>query len=163
MSRTESEVRSTLRVSGSHGENQHNAFAIRIRKLEDIRARQEAGKLVQQVYTLTRTGAFARDDGLRDQIQRASVSVMANIAEGFDRDSKIEFAGFLSYSRRSAGEAQSLTCIAYEVGYISKNDFDEVYEKTRVAKSLVSALKASIRKWTIPAPATTRPSTRHPR
>ena len=71
---------------------------------------------------------------------------MSNIAEGFDCDSKSEFARFLSYSRRSAVEVQSLSYVAYEIGYISKKEFDEIYEKARITKSMVSALKASMRK-----------------
>ena len=66
-----------------------------IRKFEDIPAWQKARKLVQEVYKITREGAFARDFGLRDQIQRAAVSILANIAEGFDCESHIEFARFL--------------------------------------------------------------------
>ena len=88
-----------------------------IRKFEDILAWQEARKLVQEVYRVTREGAFARDFGLRDQIQRAAVSVMANIAEGFDCESHVEFARFLGIARRSAVEVQSLLYIAQDVGY----------------------------------------------
>lgn len=117
-----------------------------IQRFEDIRAWQEAKTLVKLVYSLSRQGAFARDYGLRDQFQRAAVSVMANIAEGFDCDSKAEFSRFLSYARRSAVEVQSLSYVAFEIGYISKNEFDEVYEKARIAKSMVAALKSSIRR-----------------
>ncbi len=79
-----------------------------IERFEDIKGWQEARKLVQQIYALTLKGTFSKDYGVRDQIQRAAVSVMTNIAEGFDCDSKTEFAHFLGYSRRSAVEVQSL-------------------------------------------------------
>ncbi len=65
-----------------------------IKHFEDIHAWQEARKLSQQIYRLTQNGKFSKDYGLRDQIQRAAVSVMANIAEGFDCESKIEFARY---------------------------------------------------------------------
>jgi len=79
-----------------------------IERFEDIRAWQEARILTQQIYGLTRTGQLSKDYGLRDQIQRAAVSVMANIAEGFDCDSHKEFARFLGIARRSAVEVRSL-------------------------------------------------------
>ena len=79
-----------------------------ISRFEDIEGWQEARKLVKMIYKLTWEGKFAKDFGLRDQIQRAAVSAMTNIAEGFDCDSKVEFARFLGIARRSAVEVQSL-------------------------------------------------------
>jgi four helix bundle protein len=77
-------------------------------------------KTVKMIYTFTDTGRFAKDFGLRDQIQRAAVSAMTNIAEGFDCESKIEFARFLGIARRSAVEVQSLLYAAPDTGYIKK-------------------------------------------
>jgi four helix bundle protein len=71
-----------------------------IRRFEDIIAWQEARKLVEEVYKITREGVFSKDFGFRDQIQRAVVSIMTNIAEGFDYESHIEFARFLGIARR---------------------------------------------------------------
>ena len=96
-----------------------------IERFEDIRAWQEARKLTQQIYALTRNDAFAKDFGLRDQIQRAAVSTMANIAEGFDCDSKVEFGRFLGIARRSTVEVQSLLYTSLDVGYITKEVFQE--------------------------------------
>ena len=79
-----------------------------ITRFEDINAWQEARKLVKMIYELTHTGKLAKDFGIRDQIQRAAVSSMTNIAEGFDCESKVEFARFLGIARRSAVEVQSL-------------------------------------------------------
>jgi len=70
-----------------------------IKRFEDIHGWQEARKLVKQVYGFTREGLLAKDFGLRDQIQRAAVSAMTNIAEGFDCDSNAEFARFLGFAR----------------------------------------------------------------
>lgn len=117
-----------------------------IRRFEDIIGWQEARQLVTNVYKLTSTGAFARDFGLRDQIQRASVSVMTNIAEGFDCDSQIEFARFLGYSRRSAVEVQSLLYAALDIGYIDQLIFDTQYKQTEKIKALIGGLKTSLKK-----------------
>lgn len=77
-----------------------------IRRFEDIQAWQEGRKLVKQIYTLTGSGALSKDNGLRDQLRRAAVSTIANIAEGFDCDSHVEFARFLGIARRYAVEVQ---------------------------------------------------------
>jgi four helix bundle protein len=79
-----------------------------ITRFEDIQAWQEARKLVKMIYKLTNSGMLAKDFGPRDQIQRAAVCSMTNIAEGFECESKTEFARFLGIARRSAVEVQSL-------------------------------------------------------
>ena len=90
----------------------------KIERFEEIRGWQEARKLVTDIYLLTSTGAFSRDYGLRDQLQRAAVSVMTKVAEGFDCESKAEFARFLCIARRSAVEVQSLLYASLDIGYI---------------------------------------------
>jgi four helix bundle protein len=112
-----------------------------IRRFEDIQARQEARVLVKQVYQLTREGALSKDFGLRDQLQRASVSIMANIAEGFDCDSNVEFSRFLGIARRSAVEVQSLLHAASDAGYLSPDEFKFAYDQSNKAKALISAFK----------------------
>lgn len=79
-----------------------------ITKFEDLIAWREARKLVEMTCKMTSAGALAKDFGMRDQIQRAAVSAMTNIAEGFDCESTAEFARFLGFARRSAVEVQSL-------------------------------------------------------
>ena len=117
-----------------------------IEKFEDIRAWQEARNLVKMVYLLTDEGKLAKDFGLRDQLRRAAVSAMANIAEGFDCDSNIEFARFLGIARRSAVEVQSLLYAALDVGYITPEQFRTYYEQAGKTKSLISAFKSAIPK-----------------
>lgn len=78
-----------------------------IRRFEDLHAWQSARELTHSIYELTRSGDFAKDFGLRDQIRRAASSVMLNIAEGFDAGSDAEFVRFLGYARRSASETQA--------------------------------------------------------
>ena len=119
-----------------------------IKRFEDIQAWQEARKLVKMIYSLTGEGAFSKDFGLRDQIQRASVSVMANIAEGFDCESSVEFARFLGFARRSAVEVQSLLYAALDVGYIDETLFRENYEQAQKTKALVGGFKHALQKRT---------------
>ncbi len=116
-----------------------------IERFEDIRGWQEARKLVKMIYALTNEGNLASDFGLRNQIQRAAVSVMANIAEGFDCNSQVEFARFLGIARRSAVEVQSLLYAALDVGYIDQSRFDEAYEQARLTKALISGLRRSLK------------------
>lgn len=119
-----------------------------IKRFEDIRAWQEARVLVREIYKMTKQGDFARDFGLKDQIQRAAVSVMTNIAEGFDDESKTEFARFLGYSRRSTVEVQSLLYAALDAGYIDQRKFSELYEQAKKTKALVGAFRHSLKKRT---------------
>ena len=116
-----------------------------IKKFEDIVAWQEARKLVANIYKLTITGALAKDYGLRDQLQRAAVSAMTNIAEGFDCESKVEFARFLGIARRSAVEVQSLLYAALDVGYIDDQIFKKEYQQAEKTKALIGGLKRSLK------------------
>ena len=119
-----------------------------ISRFEDIQAWQEARQLVKMGYKLTHTSTFAKDFGLRDQIQRASVSAMTNIAEGFDCESKVEFARFLGIARRSAVEVQSLLYTAFDLAYISEPQLKEYYDQARKAKALIGGFKRSLNKAT---------------
>ncbi len=89
-----------------------------IKRFEDIVAWQGARALVKDVYQVTGCGPFARDFGLRDQVQRAAVSVMSNIAEGYERDNDREFRHFLAIAKASAGEVRSLLYVALDLQYI---------------------------------------------
>ena len=117
-----------------------------IQRFEDIQAWQEARALVKMIYQLTNKDKFSKDFGMKDQIRRASVSVMNNIAEGFDCESKAEFARFLGIARRSAVEVQSLLYAAMDVDYIDQAEFDAHYEQARKAKALIGGFKRSLSK-----------------
>ncbi len=117
-----------------------------ISRFEDIQAWQEARQLVKMIYKLTNSGTVAKDFGLRDQIQRASVSAMTNIAEGFDCESKLEFARFLGIARRSAVEVQSLLYTAFDIEYITETQLKEYYEQARKTKALIGGFKRSLKK-----------------
>lgn len=115
-----------------------------IQRFEDIKAWQEARLLTKQIYALTQRGEFNKDFGLKDQIQRAAVSSMTNIAEGFGCDSRKEFARFLGFARRSAVEVQSLLYAALDAGYINKTAFNSNYEQARKTKALIGGFIKSL-------------------
>ena len=117
-----------------------------VKSFEDLVAWQEARKLVQEIYRLSETGKFARDFGLRDQIQRAAVSIMANIAEGFDSRTTPEYLKFLGYARRSASEVQSLLYVALDTNKIQQTDFETLYVQCDHIKALLGGLTKSLRR-----------------
>ena len=117
----------------------------KIERFEDIEAWKAAREIAQQVYRVTRSGDFARDFGLRDQVQRAAVSIMANIAEGFDSGSNKEFIKFLGYALRSATEVQSHLYVALDEGYLDQEKFNMLFALTTKCKNLVSGFSRYLR------------------
>lgn len=107
---------------------------------EDIEVWQRARQLSQQVFALTLQGAFSRDYGLRDQINRASGSIMDNIAEGFERGGKKEFINFLSYAKGSSGEVKSQLFRALDREYIEKSIFEKLYKETDELGKMIAGL-----------------------
>jgi len=101
----------------------------KIERFEDIQAWQKARELNKNLYCITKNAQFSKDFSLKDQIRRSSVSIMANIAEGFGRRSKKEFANFLNMSHGSAAEVQCHLYIGLDQKYISQKDFEILYEK----------------------------------
>lgn len=109
-------------------------------RFEDIEAWQKARELTREVYAASNTGLFAKDYGLRDQIRRASVSIMSNIAEGFGRDGNKEFIQFLSTAKGSASEVQAQLHVAIDAGYISQEQFQKLYDETEKTARLIGGL-----------------------
>ena len=101
---------------------------MKIERFEDIEAWQLARELTRKVYDLTKKTKFARDFGLRGQIQDAAGSSMHNIAEGFDSETNPEFVRFLRYAKRSCTEVQSELYIALDQQYITDAEFEGVYD-----------------------------------
>ena len=97
------------------------------KKYEEIGAWQKGRELVKAVYALTGKGAFAKDWGLRDQIQRAAVSICSNIAEGFERRGNKEFVKFLWIAKGSAAEVSYQLYHALDLNYITQEEFDSFY------------------------------------
>ena len=95
--------------------------------------------VVNSVYRASANETFKRDYGLRDQIQRAAVSVMSNIAEGFSRRSNREFVQFLFIAKASAAEVESQLYVALDQGYVSRDQFERLYEETDACARQLSA------------------------
>lgn len=112
---------------------------MKITRFEDIDAWKEARKLVSMVYgVINKSQKFRKDFRLINQIQDASVSSMSNIAEGFARKSNREFIQFLYISKSSAAEVQSQLYVALDQGYISKDDFHQIYNQAEVVSKMDS-------------------------
>jgi four helix bundle protein len=117
-----------------------------IKQFEDIQAWQQARELVREVYKTCAEGRLSKDFGLRDQLCRAAVSSMSNVAEGFAKKSDRDFAHFLDIARGSITEVQSLLYVALDVGYLEKNEFDKLRQMTEKTASLISGLTSYLRK-----------------
>ena len=91
-----------------------------------IEPTKKARELAKGIYAISNEGPFARDFGLRDQIRRAAVSVMSNIAEGFERGTNKEFIQFLFIAKGSAGEVRSQLYVALDLGHIEQNTFNQL-------------------------------------
>jgi four helix bundle protein len=98
-----------------------------IKRFEEIEAWQTARELTKLVYALSNEGAFARDFGLRDQMRRAAVSVMSNIAEGFESRTQALFIEFLGRAKGSAGELRSQAYVALDASYINQSQFMQLF------------------------------------
>lgn len=118
----------------------------KVEKFEDLIAWQKARILTKQVYLVTRQDAFARDFGLSSQIQRASVSIMSNFAEGFERGKRGEFHQFLSIAKASCAEVRTQLYIAFDVGYLTQFQFDELLAKAEEVGRIIGGLRAAVEK-----------------
>ena len=117
-----------------------------VKRFEDLIAWQKARELTGEIYKVTRQGAFARDFGLSNQIQRASVSVMSNIAEGFERAGRKEFHHFLSTAKASCAEVRSQLYVALDVGYLGQTVFESLLAKAEEVGRIIGGLRASVDK-----------------
>jgi four helix bundle protein len=115
------------------------------RRIEDIQVWQKAREVTKMIYAVTGNGSFAKDFGLRSQIQRASVSIMANIAEGFGRRSDKEFANFLNMAHGSVSETQSHLYVALDLHYVDQVTFTKLYELLDEISRMTLALAQRLR------------------
>lgn len=111
-----------------------------IQKFEDLKVWGKAREVNLQIYKLSNKGTFARDFGLRDQVRRASVSVLSNIAEGFERNGNKEFNQFLSIAKASAAEVRAQLYVAKDLEYISDDEFNEVVSGLIAVSKMLSGL-----------------------
>ncbi len=112
---------------------------------EDIGAWQKSRGLTREVYRATGRGSFSKDYGLRDQIRRASVSIMSNIAEGFERSGSGEFGQFLATAKGSAGEVRSQLYVALDQEYLSQEAFKALLNKAAEISRMISGLMTYLR------------------
>ena len=113
---------------------------MKIKKFEDLESWKKARKLTNAVYDATAAGRFTRDFGLKDQIRRASISILSNIAEGFERGGDKEFLQFLAVAKGSCGEVRSQLYIAIDQGYLHQDLFDELSERAAEIGRLISGM-----------------------
>jgi four helix bundle protein len=118
----------------------------RVERFEDLIAWQKARELTRAIYQVTAHGTFASDYGLARQIQRAAVSIMSNIAEGFERGGRGEFHQFLflSTAKASCAEVRSHLYVALDVGYLDHMAFSQLLAKAEEVARIVGGLRSSV-------------------
>jgi len=119
----------------------------KINSFEDIQAWQKARELNKEIYKVSNNGSFSKDFGLRDQIRRASISILSNIAEGFERNGSKEFKQFLSVAKGSAGEVRAQLYVALDLEYITKEEFEKlnrlVLDTSKMTSGFINYLRDS--------------------
>jgi four helix bundle protein len=121
-------------------------MAKKIEKFEDFIAWQKARKLTKEIYKVTNQGQFSRDFGLKDQVRRSSVSVMSNIAEGFERGRASEFHQFLSIAKGSCAELRSQLYVALDAEYVNTSQFQELMLAATEVGQIVGGLRVAVEK-----------------
>ncbi|MDZ7804372.1 four helix bundle protein [Thiohalophilus sp.] len=117
-----------------------------IERFEDLIAWQKSREMAAAIYKITGEGNFSKDFALRDQIRRAAVSVMSNIAEGFERKGSKEFHQFLVIAKASCAEVRSQLYVALDVGYINNSMFERLYDISVEVSKITSGLRTSVAK-----------------
>ncbi|ALA58966.1 four helix bundle protein [Nitrospira moscoviensis] len=115
-----------------------------MRSFEELIAWQKARGLTKAIYMESRHGALTKDYGLASQIQRAAVSVMSNIAEGFERNRRTEFHQFLSVAKSSCAEVRSHLYVAYDADYLDKAKFGRLLNQAEEVSRIVGALRKTV-------------------
>ncbi len=115
-----------------------------IQSFEDFVAWQKARVLTAEIYRVTSCGDFAKDFGPKDQVRRAAVSIMSNIAEGFERGRPAEFHQFLSVSKASCAELRSQLYVALDAGYLTREKFGVLMSQAKEVGQVVGCLRASV-------------------
>ncbi len=111
---------------------------------EDLTAWQKARAWTAAIYAASSKGAFGKDFALRDQIRRSSVSVMSNLAEGFERGHRKEFRQFVLIAKGSCAEARSQLYLASDVGYLTEPEFDTLMSQGAEVGRILGGLAKSL-------------------
>jgi four helix bundle protein len=117
-----------------------------VERFEELIAWQKARALTGEIYRITPEGYFAKDFGLAGQIQRAAVSIMSNIAEGFERGGRGEFHQFLSVAKASCAEVHSQLYVALDAHYLKQEDFMRLLIQAEEVGRIIGGLRASVAK-----------------
>jgi four helix bundle protein len=117
-----------------------------IERFEDIEAWTHAREVTRLIYEISSKGTFAKDFALRDQIRRAAISILSNIAEGFERSGNREFFNFLAIAKGSCGEVRSQLYIAFDQGYLGGSEFDELLMKLSETSRVIAGFMRYLRK-----------------
>jgi four helix bundle protein len=115
-----------------------------VKKFEELDTWKKSRELAVRIYKLTNKGEFSRDFGFRDQIRRASVSVMSNIAEGFERGSRPDFHRFLVIAKASCAEVRSQLYLALDIGYLTQDEFAQTMALAEEASRIIGGLRRSV-------------------
>lgn len=119
----------------------------RVQEFEELHVYQQARDLTNQIYEITRQGSFSKDYGLANQIRRASVSIMSNLAEGFERGTNTEFIQFLFIAKGSCGEVRAQLAIAFDQKYLEEDTYQSLVDQCRrisgMLSNLITYLKSS--------------------
>jgi len=121
-----------------------DTMAKKIGKFEDFIAWQKARKLTSEIYKVTSKEPFARDWGLKDQIRRAAVSSMSNLAEGFERGRATEFHQFLSVAKGSCAELRTQLYVALDAGYLGVSAFETLMAQATEVGQILGGLRLSV-------------------
>jgi four helix bundle protein len=116
------------------------------RRFEEIEAWQKARELTRDLYAISGKGSFSKDFGLKDQVRRAGVSMMANIAEGFERDGTAEFIQFLAVAKGSAAEVRSHAYVALDQRYLTQEEFSRINAAATEVGRTIAALMNYLRR-----------------
>ena len=117
-----------------------------VKRFEDLIAWQKARELASAVYDATTKGGFAKDFGLRDQITRAVVSVMSNLAEGFERGTRSEFHQYIVVAKASCADVRSDLYLAHDIGYLDSGQFEKLMAQADEVARIVNALRSAVQK-----------------
>jgi four helix bundle protein len=116
----------------------------KVERFEDLIAWQKARALTRNIYNFTGQGNFSKDFGLKDQIRRAAVSIMSNIAEGFERGKPSEFHQVLSTAKASCAELRSQLYVALDAEYVSEDSFNQLMQRATEVGRIIGGLRSAV-------------------
>ena len=119
---------------------------MKIERFEDLIAWQKSRELTREIYQTSRQSEFARDYALVSQIRRSAISIMSNIAEGFERKGRGEFHQFLSIAKASCAEVRSQLYIAFDAGYINQYTFENLISQAEEVGRIIGGLRVAVEK-----------------